>query len=486
MSVGTKSLAERIARLPPAERMAVLADIDLDEIQHDPDFWLRPTQLEALRATEWLTMYMAGRGAGKTRTGAEWVREKAKTPGTRIALVARTAADVRDTMINGESGIMNICPPSEAPDHIPSVRRVAWPNGSMATTYSGEEPNQLRGPQFHAAWGDELAAWKLKPDNSGLTAWDNLQIATRLGANPQIFVTTTPKRVHVIRAITTMAKESPEKVRLIRGSTMDNAANLASAYVELIYSMYAGTSIEQQELHGVLLDAVEGALWQDDIIRHTLNLGDLPKPADRITVVGVDPTVAEEPGDECGIIVCASTKEKQLHTRNAWVLDDRSVKGSPDTWAKAVVQTAKDWNAIVVAEKNQGGALVGMAIRGVDPTVPFVLVSASKGKDIRAEPVVMAYEQKRVTHFGSLLELEDELTGWVPGESGYSPNRLDAAVWGLTALLVDRAILGKVGQIRGSHVLRGRRLAGVGERPGQSPHSHGGGMGSAPWRPRTG
>lgn len=443
------SLAEQIARLPDDDRDKLLEDMDLDVLAYDPEFWLRPEQLEALRAEEWMIAMLAGRGAGKTRTGAEWVREKAKTPMTRIALVARTAADVRDTMIQGESGIMAIHPPSEMPEYTPSLRRLVWPNGSVAITYSAEEPAQLRGPQFHKTWADEVAAWKMKPDDSGLNAWDNVKIATRLGINPQIFLTTTPKRVPAVRQIVDMTKTDPHRVRRIKGSTLDNAANLSAAYIETITDMYKGTSIERQELDGELLDKVEGAIWDDELI---INTWDLDKIVghETITVVGVDPSVAEKPNDECGIIVARSTKDRKLLKRHAAVLEDLSLRASPETWAQEVVRAAKKYNAIIVAEKNQGHKLVEMAIKAVDPSIPVVMVWASKGKEIRAEPVLQAYEQGRVVHFGSHPELEDEMTSWVPGESGYSPNRLDALVWALSALLVDEKILNSTGKVRGT------------------------------------
>lgn len=446
----SESLAEKIAKLTPAERDVLLDGFDLEKLVFDPEFWLRSEQLDALHAEQWLIAMLAGRGAGKTRTGSEWIREQAKTPMTRIALVGRTAADVRDTMIQGESGILAVHPPSEMPEYLPSLRRLVWPNGSVAITFSAEEPSQLRGPQFHKAWADETAAWKMKPDNSGLNSWDNLQIATRLGANPQIFMTTTPKRVPAIRKILDMVKSDPDRVKLIRGSTLDNAANLASAYIETITGMYAGTSIERQELFGEFLDQVEGALWSEDIIRHEYDLAVAEIP-NRITVVGVDPSVAENPNDECGVVVVTGTTDRLIHERRAWVLDDRSLKGSPDEWAKMVAQTARDWGAIVVVEKNQGHHLVKMALQSVDPTIPIVMVNAGSSKQGRAEPVMMAYEQGRVAHIGSFIELEDQMTSWVPGESGYSPDRIDALVWAVRALMVDSKILGSVsGPIRAS------------------------------------
>jgi phage terminase large subunit-like protein len=456
-----ESLAEKVARLKGPERDVVLDGFDMDSLVHDPEFWLRPEQLDALHAKEWLIAMLAGRGAGKTRTGAEWVREQARTPMTRIALIGRTAADVRDTMIQGESGILAVHPPSEMPEYTPSLRRLVWPNGSVAITFSAEEPSQLRGPQFHKAWADEVAAWKMKPDNSGLNTWDNLQIATRLGANPQIFMTTTPKRIPAIRRILDMVHSDPERVKLIRGSTLDNAANLASAYIETITGMYAGTSIERQELFGEFLDQVEGALWSEESIIHTLDMSlvDIPN---RITVVGVDPSVAERPNDECGIVVMTGTQERLIHQRRAWVVDDRSLLGSPDEWAKAAVQAAKDWGAIIVAEKNQGHHLVKMALQSVDPTIPIVMVNAGSSKQGRAEPVMMAYEQRRIEHVGRFVELEDQMTSWVPGESGYSPDRLDAMVWAARALMVDSKILGSVsGPIRASRKVSRTHIQGA-------------------------
>lgn len=439
-----KSIAEQIALMAEADRARVLAGLDMESLEHNADFWLRPSQKEAVAAMEWLIVLLGGRGTGKTRVGSEWVREKAKVPGTRIALVGRTVSDVRDTMVQGDSGLLSVHPASDMPEYIPSLRKLIWPNGSIGQTFSAIDPSQLRGPQFHCAWGDELATWKLKPDDSGLNAWDNLQIATRLGAHPQIFLTTTPKRVPTIRALVNMARNEPHRCRLVRGSTMDNAANLAAVYLETILGKFAGTSIERQELYGELLDVVEGALWSEEQIEadRTSDIRSIPEHT--ITVVGVDPSVAEKPGDECGIVVAKASRESQTYKRSAWVVDDRSILGSPEVWAKRVVETAKDWQAIVVAEQNQGGALVKLAINGVDPSVPVVLVSATQGKAIRAEPVMLASEQHRVHHFGRFVELEDEMTGWVPGESGWSPNRLDAMVWALTALIVDSKALRSV------------------------------------------
>jgi phage terminase large subunit-like protein len=370
-----------------------------------------------------------------TKAGCEWVREKAKKmPGSRGMLVARTAADVRDVLVRGESGILSVCPPSEMPIYEPSKRSLTWPNGSSALCFSSEEPDQLRGVQGHWALADELAAWKYIPDDSGLNAWSNLRIATRLGDKPQVVAMTTPKRTEFMRELS--AEEGKDGVIFIRGSTRDNAANLSKTYLDVIYGLYAGTRLAQQELEGLLLDDVEGALLSIEQIR-AARVGALP-PNARLTVIGVDPSVADRPKDECGIIVATSTMESELYKRHAYVLEDASVHGSPEVWARRVTEVARRWGAPVIAEVNQGAALVRMTLQTVDPSVRVIEVRARYGKAVRAEPIVAAYEQKRVHHVGEFPEYEDQFTSWVPGETSKSPDRVDAAVWALTALLVKQ------------------------------------------------
>ncbi len=370
-----------------------------------------------------------------TRAGCEFARDKAKKePGSRGALVARTAADVRDVIVKGDSGLLAISPPSEMPIYEPSKRLLTWPNGSSALCFSSEEPDQLRGPNFHWALADETASWKYQPDDSGLTAWDNLRIATRLGVRPQVVAMTTPKRTEFMRKLT--EEEGKPGVILIRGSTRDNAANLSKTYLDVIYGLYAGTRLAQQELEGLLLDDVEGALLSIDQIR-AARVGALP-PNARLTVIGVDPSVADRPKDECGIIVATSTMESELYKRHAYVLEDATVHGSPEVWARRVTEVARRWGAPVIAEVNQGAALVRMTLQTVDPTVRVIEVRARYGKAVRAEPVVSAYSQGRVHHVGEFPEYEDQFTSWVPGETSKSPDRVDAAVWALTALLVKQ------------------------------------------------
>ena len=425
---------EQIALLPEDEKARVLSGMDPDALLWDWSVWGRPEQQAP--AGNWsVWLYMAGRGAGKTRTAAEWVREQAKYSTTgqrRFALVARTAADVRDVIVEGESGIMNVSPPSERPHYEPSKRRLTWPNGNTATCFTADEPDSLRGPQFTHAWGDEIAAWRQTPDGAGMTAFDNLRVGTRLGQNPQIVCTTTPKRVPLLYKLMEEG-EKTGRIVITRGSTLDNAGNLSGSYLEAITGVYQGTRLAQQEIYGEMLDAVEGALWTDELIERGRQ-SSMP-PHTPLRVIGVDPSVAENPRDECGIVVVASTSERDLYKRHSWVLEDASILGSPDVWANRVVAMARKWGCPVVAEVNQGGALVRSAINSIDPNIKVLEVHSKYGKALRAEPVTLAYEQNRVHHLGYLPDLESQMLSWIPGE-GKSPDRVDALVHALTALLI--------------------------------------------------
>jgi phage terminase large subunit-like protein len=423
--------------LPQEEQREILQGFDPETLQWDWTFWGRPEQ-QAPPGDDWnLWLLLAGRGFGKTRTAAEWVREQAKYTNTgqrRFALVARTAADVRDVIVEGESGIINVSPPSERPHYEPSKRRLTWPNGNTATLFTADEPDSLRGPQFTHAWGDEVAAWRQTPDAAGMTAFDNLRVGTRLGQKPKILVTTTPKRVPLLYALIAESTKNPGKVIVTKGSTMDNRGNLSGAYMEAIMGVYEGTRLAQQELYGEMLSDVEGALWVPELIDRGRE-SQLPMGTP-LRVIGVDPSVAENPRDECGIVVCASTGERDLYKRNAWVLEDASIHGSPDVWANKVVQMARKWGAPVVAEVNQGGALVRNAINTIDPTVKVLEVHSKYGKALRAEPITLAYEQNRVHHVNYMAELESQMISWIPGETSKSPDRVDALVHALTALLI--------------------------------------------------
>jgi phage terminase large subunit-like protein len=427
---------EQIALLPLDEQRAVLADVDMESLVWDWSAWARPEQRPP-DGTDWAVwLYLAGRGAGKTRSAAEWIREKAKHTNQgqlRFALVARTAADVRDVIVEGESGIINVSPPSEKPHYEPSKRRLTWPNGNTATLFTADEPDGLRGIQANYAWADELAAWRQTPDAAGMTSWDNLRVATRLGQHPQIISTTTPKRVPILYSLIEESKKTG-RVFISKGSTLDNAGNLSEAYLEAITGVYEGTRLAAQELYGEMLDDIEGALWTIEMIEEARQ-GALP-PSAPLRVIGVDPSVAENPRDECGIVVCASTGDRDLYKRHAWVMEDATVHGSPEVWANKVVEMARRWGAPVVAEVNQGGALVRNAINAIDPHVKVLEVHSKYGKSLRAEPVVLAYEQARVHHIGYLPDLESQMTSWIPGETRNSPDRVDALVHAMTALLI--------------------------------------------------
>lgn len=426
---------ETIASLPEEEQMELLKGVDMEKLVWDWSAWARPEQMPPSNSDWGVWLYLAGRGAGKTRSAAEWVREKAKVTSEgqlRFLLVARTAADVRDVIVEGDSGIVNVSPPSERPHYEPSKRRLTWPNGNTALLATADEPDGLRGVQANYSWADELAAWRQSPDAAGMTSWDNLRVATRLGLHPQIITTTTPKRVPVLYSLIAEA-ERTGRVIISKGSTMDNAGNLSSTYLEAITGVYAGTRLASQELYGEMLDDVEGALWTLEMISEARELA-MPLGVP-LRCIGVDPSVAENPRDSCGIVVCCSTAERDLYKRQSWVLEDATIHGSPDVWANKVVEMARKWQAPVIAEVNQGGALVRNAINTIDPTVKVLEVHSKHGKSLRAEPIVLAYEQKRVHHVNYLTELEDQMSSWIPGE-GKSPDRVDALVHALTALLI--------------------------------------------------
>jgi phage terminase large subunit-like protein len=386
----------------------------------------RPEQLPPEAA--WLVwMYLAGRGAGKTRSAAEMITEKAaRYPGCRIALVGRTPADVRDVMIEGESGLI-ACGGDTRPLYQSTKRRVTWANGTTAYAYSAEVPDQLRGPQHHFAWCDEPAAWTDAPKGDVLdTAWNNLMLGLRLGDNPQCVATTTPKPNALIRTILGRATTA-----VTRGSTYDNLANLAPSFRETVLATYEGTRIGRQELEGELLEDVEGALWTlARIEAGRVQVTQLPDM--RRIVVAVDPSGGDGAGnDEQGIVVVGLGVDGELY-----VLADRSCKLSPHGWASRAIGAYREFSADrIVAEVNFGGAMVESTIRSVDKTVPVSVITASRGKVQRAEPVAALYEltPPLVHHVGALPKLEDQMTTWTPAD-GTSPDRLDALVWAITDL----------------------------------------------------
>lgn len=336
----------------------------------------------------------------------------------RIALVGQTAADVRDTMIEGESGIMAISPPWFEPKYEPSKRRLTWPNGARATAYSADEPRQLRGPQHELAWADELASW------TTAEAWDQLMFGLRLGDDPRAVVTTTPRPTSVIRDLV-----KDPTTHVTRGSTYDNLANLAPAFIDKIITKYEGTRLGRQELYAEILDDVPGALWNRAMLAEARAQGEPPELV-RI-VVAIDPAVTNtSESDETGIIVAGLDASGAYH-----VLADRSCRMSPDGWARRAITALDEYRADrIVAEVNNGGDLVEATIRTVRRNVPYKKVHASRGKRVRAEPIAALYEQGRVTHHGNLDLLEDQMVTFLPEGSDGSPDRVDALVWALTEL----------------------------------------------------
>lgn len=383
--------------------------------------WRRREQMPP--AGDWRTwLILAGRGWGKTRTGAEWVIDRIDDGHERIALIGPTAADVRDVMVEGESGLLAVAPSDLEAHYEPSKRRVTFASGAICTTYSADEPDRLRGPQHDAAWADELAAWRY-PE-----AWDQLQFGLRLGDDPRTIVTTTPRPTKEIRELVKAATTV-----VTRGSTFDNADNLAPAFLERILAKYEGTRLGRQELYAEILDDVPGALWSRAMLEHAVTACPSPIPDTERLVVAIDPAVTSgEDSDSTGIVVAGR------YGKSAVVLADLTCRLSPDGWAKRAVDAYHEWKADrIVAEANQGGDLVKTVLRTVDPTVPVKLVHATRGKRVRAEPVAALYEQGRVFHTAVFPELEDELVTWTP-DSPHSPDRLDALVWALTDLDLSR------------------------------------------------
>jgi phage terminase large subunit-like protein len=359
---------------------------------------------------------LAGRGWGKTRTLVEYGKKRATQEVSRGAIVAATAADARDIIVLGESGFLNT---STGIIYEPSKRRLVWPNGSTGTLFSAEEPDRLRGHQFHWGLADELAAWRY-PE-----AWDMLMFGMRLGDNPQVAIATTPRPTRIIRDLM-----ADEHCRVTRGSTYENRANLAPAFFDAILKKYEGTRLGRQEIEAEILDDVPGALWTRAILE--ANRVRTAPVLYRI-VVAIDPAItAKDDSDETGIIVAGIDEQQQ-----GYVLEDCTLRGSPDAWAQVAVDAYHRWHAdSIVAEVNQGGDMVKYTLQTIPGAPPIKAVHAAKGKHTRAEPVSALYEQGNIHHVGMFAELEDQMCTWVPGES--SPDRMDALVWAFTELLVGR------------------------------------------------
>jgi phage terminase large subunit-like protein len=422
------AIAAQLAAIAPDQRdpfLASLTPLEVVALEHDWRLWARSNQLPPTGDwTVWLNL--GGRGSGKTWVGANWSIEQAETlPGSIGHLIAPTASDIRDVMVEGPSGVLALSPPWFRPLYEPSKRRLTWPNGSIARLFSAEEPERLRGPQCHWGWCDEPAAWKYAE------AWDQFLFGLRLGQRPRAVATTTPKPIHIIREL--LAR--PDTV-VTRSRTADNIANLAPVFLTTVVSRYEGTRLGRQELEGELLEDVPGALWTRKLI------DDNRKPAhptlNRI-IIGIDPAATSTEGaDETGIVVAGTSGEGQ--NRHGWVLADVSARMAPIAWARAAIKEYRDRKADrIVAEVNNGGEMVELTLRTVDPSVAYTAVHASRGKAKRAEPVSALYEQGKVHHVGSFIPLEDQMCNWVPdlADQQNSPDRMDALVWALTELMVD-------------------------------------------------
>lgn len=451
----------------------------LDDLRYKWSFWARHNQIApAGNWTFWLLL--AGRGFGKTRTGAEWINERVQSGlARRIALVAPTAADVRKVMVEGESGILAISPPWNRPLFEPSKLQLTWPNGAIAQLFSAEEPERLRGPQCDTFWADELAAWKKLQET-----WDMLQFGFRLGRDPRGCITTTPKPLPIVKELIQDDREKGGETAVTRGSTVDNKANLTPKFFTQIVKKYEGTRLGRQELDAEILEDMPGALWARPAIdanrrpcntpfpavikpmdvvtgvREMEDIGALKRAAEAILaaigedlvrlVVAVDPNVSNDEGsDEIGIVVTGKGMSGQGYT-----LADCSMKGSPSEWATTAIIAHDVFGADrIIGEANQGGNMVEhtltttakfLKIEGKRDSdhVGVTLVHATRGKVTRAEPVSTLYEQNRISHVGSMKILEDQMCLFTMDfdrkSMGYSPDRVDALVWGHTHLFHEQ------------------------------------------------
>lgn len=422
----------KLMAMDPAKRrkrLATMPEEERREFQWHWQLWARQEQLPP--ADDWRAwLIMAGRGFGKTRTGAEWVRAVAEADGdARIALVAASLSEARAVMVEGECGLLAIAPPGQTPAFEPSLRRVTWPSGAQATFYSAGEPESLRGPQHSHAWCDEIAKWD-NASGRAVAAWDNLLLGLRLGEQPRVVATTTPRAVPLMRRLL-----GEPGVAITRGRTEDNAGNLPGRFLRDMRRSFGRSLLGRQELDGELVEDVPGALWTRALIEDCRE--GTPPPMVRV-VVGVDPP-ASDGGDACGIVVVGLAEDGIAH-----VLHDGSLlKPSPERWARKAARVSESWSADrVIAECNQGGAMVRSVLQATGIVLPLKLVHASRGKVARAEPVAALYEAGRVRHAGVFPALEDEMCGLISGGRyegpGRSPDRADALVWAMTELMLGR------------------------------------------------
>ena len=420
------------------EALSKLSKNQLEALQKEYKFWARPNQIEP-QGDHNVWFLNCGRGFGKTWTGAQWVREKAKEGLKRIACVSSTNSDIEKVMVKGESGLLALCSKYDKtykgkhmgfPNWSPTKRTLTWENGAQVEFFSAEEPERLRGPNFQAAWCDELAAWKKDEDT-----WDMLQFCLRKGRHPKVCVTTTPKSTKLVRKLL-----KDPKTCITVGSTFDNAANLADIFLEAVTTQYEGTRLGRQELYAEVLEENEGALWTTDTIDGCQVDRDKIPDLTRI-VVALDPAVTSNAeSDMTGIVVAGVDVNGK-----AYILGDYTNRLSPQGWASKAIELYHSFEADrIVAEVNQGGDMVKHTIHGEDESVPLKMVRASRGKYARAEPVAALYERGLVHHVrnpedsdANLNELETQMRTWEPLGSIGSPDRLDACVWALTELMLN-------------------------------------------------
>lgn len=422
-------LRERLPISAIKEIFSQMSAAELATIEYDWRFWGRKHQVPPdISEFAWFVwLFLGGRGVGKNWAAANLTNEKAKTH-RRLALIGRTAADVRDTMVEGDSGLIAMSPPWFMPKYESTKRRVVWPNGAFALCFSADEPDLLRGHNLEFAWCDELAAWRRLQKT-----WDNLLMCLRKGRHPQVVVTTTPRPLKLLKEL-----RADVRTHNSSGTTYDNLENLAASFLDNVVKRYAGSRLGQQELLGEILDDNPNALWTlEELDQHRVLK--TPKNLDRI-VVAVDPVAAENPDEEsseCGIVVCGRKGTKNDNASQAYIIADESVGedlARVSEWPKAVITAYHKYQAdAVVAEKNNGGAMVRAVIQAIDRNIRVELVTASRGKKKRAEPVATVYELGRVHHDGNFGTLEDQLCQWEEG-SDMRADRMDALVWGVTEL----------------------------------------------------
>lgn len=421
-----KKVFSRIPESQQAEIMDSFRDDELFNLTEDWFFTARREQFPP--GGGWfIWLILAGRGFGKNWIGSNWIINEHRFGGaTNSAVVARTASDLRRTCIEGSSGIMTIAPKDFYPEYKPSLSKLVWPNGTETQLYTADKPEKLRGPNHDRAWCDELSYWRYMEE-----AWDNLMMTLRFGTDPRCIITMTPRPIKMIKEL---LKRDGRDVVVTRGSTLDNNDNLSSKFIEQITEQYYGTRLWQQEVEGAYLEDMEGALWNRAMLEK--NRVRIEPPRYSRKIVAVDPsTTGGEDADECGIIVAGMGR----YDKHAYITADLSMRASPETWARRVVRAYNEEECdCVVAEKNNGGEMIRATIHSIDETVNVKLVHASRGKDIRAEPVASLDEQGRIHHVGMFSELEDEMCSFVPGDGiQESPNRMDARVWAIHELMIS-------------------------------------------------